>query len=469
MKVLLINPPSGREILCNNPRIVKEEVGCFPPLGLLYLGTILKNRGYLVSVLDAQVEKLTYQEIGKFIREYKPDVTGIIVMTFTLLDVLDTCRLVKKEAPSSRLVLGGPHVYIYPREAMYTTGADYAIMGEGEFSFPMLLENLDNFKELPRIPGLVYREGSDIRFGADPEFIEDLDSIPIPDRTLTPFRKYSSLLSINNPVTTMFTSRGCPYRCSFCDRPHLGKRFRAHSAGYVISEMEACERLGIKEILVYDDTFTIDRKRVIDVCMGYLERGLTIVWSIRSRVNTVDCEMLSFLKRANCQHIHFGVEAGTSKILHVLNKDITKEQALKAFRTSKQLGIETLAYFMIGAPSETEQDIRATFRFARQLAPDFMHLTILTPFPGTEIYRMGIERGLFPDFYQAFAADPRDSFTPRFWDAEIRESRLKELVLEGYKKFYFRPSYILSRLLRLKNARELWKKARAALKLFLWK
>lgn len=470
MRILLINPPVQNEILGNNPQIVQEERGYNPPLGLLYLATVLnKQKKHEVKLLDTQVEELNYSSIEKFISEYSPDIAGLTVMTFTLLDVIKTCSLIKKIKPSCKIILGGPHVHLFPKASLNTCYGDFAITGEGEYSFPRLIDNINDLQKCAEIPGVCFFSDGKFISGPGPGLIDNLDDLPHPDRTLLPYKKYGSILASKSPVTTMFTSRGCPYKCRFCDRPHLGKNFRAHSAEYVIDEMQQCEELGIKEILVYDDTFTIDRKRTLDICKLYKERRLSISWDIRARVNTIDEEIIKALKHANCQRIHFGVEAGTEKILKVLNKGINKKQALEAFRLAKKYGIETLAYFMIGSPSETEEDIKETFRFARFLSPDYLHLTILTPFPGTEIYQDGIKQGLFSDFWRDFAEKPVPEFKPKFWDAEISESILRELIIEGYKKFYFRPSYIFRRIMRLKSTDELKKKFKAAFKLFLWK
>jgi len=470
MRILLINPPVYNEILGNNPQIVQEERGYNPPLGLLYLATVIKKQNiHEIKILDSQVEEMSYTEIKKYILDYSPDVVGLTVMTFTLLDVIKTCRLVKEILPKCKIVLGGPHVHLYPEESLISTEADFAVTGEGEYSFPRLLDNIEKPEECKNIPGVCFLNDNIFISGPGPGLITELDDLPHPDRTLLPYKKYGSILASKSPITTMFTSRGCPYRCKFCDRPHLGKNFRAHSADYVIDEMEQCEKLGIQEILIYDDTFTIDRSRTLEVCSLYKKRNLHISWDIRARVNTIDEEVIKALKSANCQRIHFGVEAGTEKILKELNKGITKKQALKAFRLAKKYDIETLAYFMIGSPTETEEDIKETFKFSKKLSPDYMHLTILTPFPGTEIYKMGLEQGLFNDFWREFSRTPSPDFKPLFWEAEISERRLRELIIEGYKLFYFRPTYIIRRIKRLKNLDELKKKFRAALKLFLWK
>jgi radical SAM superfamily enzyme YgiQ (UPF0313 family) len=298
-----------------------------------------------------------------------------------------------------------------------------------------------------------------------PAAIEDLDRIPFPARHLVPFRRYRSLLTHGTTVTTLFTSRGCPYRCRFCDRPHLGKRFRARSAQNVVDEIEECVRMGISEFLIYDDTFTVNRGRVKQICDLIVNRRLDISFDIRARVDTVDDEMLAKLKRAGCQGIHYGIESGSPRVLERLDKRITLAQVSDAFVSTRKHGIQTLAYFMIGNPGETLRDIKATLRYTRRIGADYVHLTILTPFPGTQIYRDALQSGLLEkDVWREFARDPRKGFDPPHWGEFFTRAELNSLLVKGYRQFYLRPSYVARRLMRLRSWNEFAKKARAGLR-----
>lgn len=471
MKIALINPPDETVLIGNNPVIVEESRGYNPPLGLIYLGTTLKrNNSFQVDIIDCQVEGMDQAALSQKLELISPDIVGITVMTFTLLDVIKTIKTARKSAPSALIVLGGPHVHIFPKESASLPGVDFVFTGEADFTFRDFVEKVANDQIVTDIPGLGYRKGADIILNPPPAPIEDLDDLPIPDRRLLPYKKYDSVLGVRSPVTTMFTSRGCPYRCLFCDRPHLGKNFRARSAKSVIEEFQICCDLGIGEILVYDDTFTVDRQRVMDICQGIIDRKLDIYWDIRARVNTVDKKMLKLLKKAGCRRIHYGVEAGTEKILKILRKDITLDQARRAFSLTKKVGIETLAYFMIGSPSEKKEDIEKTINFARKLDPDFVHITITTPFPGTPLYALALEKGLYDhDLWRDFAADPREDFVPPIWDEYLCETELQALIIKAYQSFYLRPSYILKRLRRLGSWDEARKKIKAGLRVLFMK
>ncbi|MCP4605544.1 MAG: radical SAM protein [Proteobacteria bacterium] len=466
MKILLINPPRKNEIVGNNPAIIDEERGYNPPLGLLYVAAYLEEHtDHKVEIIDAQVEELTYSDLRSRIAKFQPDVAGITAMTMTMIDVLKTIETVKDAYDPARVVLGGPHVHLFPEETARLDGVDYLVLGEGEEVFRDLIEAIDDKKRLRKIQGIAFRSGdSVVNTGVRPA-IEDLDVLPFPARHFVPFLKYNSLLSSGEVVTTVFTSRGCPFKCRFCDRPHLGKRFRARSAVNTVDEIEACVEMGIEEFLIYDDTFTVNRGRVIDICDEIKKRGLNIGFDIRARVDTLTGEMLKKLKAAGCQGIHYGVEAGTPKVLKALNKGITLDKAKEVFDLTRRHGIATLAYFMIGNPSETPDDIQTTFQTAKWLNPDYLHLTVLTPFPGTQIYFEALERGIIKkDVWREFAKCPTPAFEPPYWSEYLSREELNQLLIEGYQKFYLRPTYIARRLLKLRSSSELKKKAKAGLK-----
>jgi radical SAM superfamily enzyme YgiQ (UPF0313 family) len=468
MKVLLINPPRENEIIGNNPPIIEEERGFNPPLGLLYIAAYLeKYSKYDISVIDSQVEKLDYESLRSRISSLKPDIVGMTAMTMTMIDVMKTADIIKKTDKKIMVILGGPHVHLFPEETIELNNVDYLVLGEGEEAFKALLDHIDDRSTLRDISGLVFKDNGKTVHTGIRRPIQDLDSLPFPARHLVPYKKYTSLLSKGDIATTVFTSRGCPFKCSFCDRPHLGKTFRARSADNVVDELEECTKMGIREFLVYDDTFTVNKKRVIEICNEIVRRNLKIGWDIRTRVDTVDEEILANLKKAGCQGIHYGIEAGSEKILEILNKCITIEQARTVFELTRKNKIPILAYFMIGNPSETMKDIYTTFRIIKDLKPDYVHMTILTPFPGTKIYLDGLKSGIIKkDYWREFARNPTPDFVPPHWDEFFTREELSELLIEGYRKFYIRPLYILKRAVKTRSLSEFKKKVRAGLKVF---
>ena len=466
MKVLLINPPAENEVMANLPAVVEEARGYNPPLGLLYLAAMLEqDKRFQVEVLDAQVEELDYPALREHIQKAGPDVVGITAMTFTLIDVLKTARIVKEIGKEIKVVLGGVHAHIYPEETLGREEVDFLVLGEGEYTFPELLKNLSRPGAWEGIKGIGFKRDGKLIITEVRKFIQNLDEIPFPARHLTPYRRYWSVIAKRTPVTTMITSRGCPFRCSFCHRPQLGKRFRARSAKNVVDEMEECARMGIYEVLIYDDTFTVNRRRVMEICEEIKLRKLEVGWDVRARVDTVDEEMLKEMAGARCERIHYGVEAASARVLRQLNKQITIQRTREVFALTKKYGIATLAYFMLGSPTETEEDIMASIHLARELNPDFVHFTILTPFPATEIYQRAAREGIIKeDVWRNFACGPTPDFQPPYWEENFTPAQLQDFLNEAYKKFYLRPSYILKEIVKVRSLSELKRKGKAGLK-----
>ncbi|MFH1225935.1 MAG: radical SAM protein [bacterium] len=472
MKILLINPPRLNEIRADNPSFIDEERGFNPPLGLLYLSGYLREKAdWPVEVIDAQAEELAYD--AKFKARIPTDddlVVGITAMTFTMIDVVKTIGLLKEVAGEKgikmKIVLGGPHPTIYPKETINLPGVDYAIIGEGEITFLELCRKISQNEEPLGVKGVVFKQKGEIVNNGWREFVEQLDQLPFPARELVDINKYNSILSGGKIITTMITSRGCPFQCAFCDRPHLGKKFRYRSAQNVVAEMAVCQKLGIGEILVYDDTFTVNRQRVIDICEEIKKRSLKIDWDIRARVDTVDEEILKKLKSAGCRRIHFGVEAGTDKILKVLKKGINIEQVKKIFKLCRRLKIKTLAYFMIGSPTETKEDIKASNQLARELKPDFIHATILTPYPATALYYQALEEGIIKnDYWRVFAQNPLAGVETCYWEKNFTRQELFDLLEKFYHQFYSRPSYIAKQLFSVRSWRDFLAKSKMGLKI----
>ncbi|MCX7767055.1 MAG: B12-binding domain-containing radical SAM protein, partial [Candidatus Sumerlaeia bacterium] len=449
------------------PEFVDVETGKYPPLGLLYVaGSVLEQGRHQVEILDCQLEESDYSKIESEIRNCQPELIGIQATTFTLIDVIKLCQLSKEVLPGVPVVIGGPHTFLYPRDTINLPGVDYVVLGEGEQNFPAFLDCLEVGGDLARIKGLVYRQNGRILHTGLPDLIENLDNLPFPPRELLPYEKYYSVLAQRTPITTMMSSRGCPYRCTFCARPHLGKKWRARSPENIVAEMKRCVESGIGEIFFYDDTFNINAERVTKICELIIGEKLDVLWDIRARVDLMTPELLKQLARAGCRRIHYGVEAGTEPMIKVLRKEVDLSRVREVFRYTRRTGITTLGYFMIGNPGETREQILATIKFALELDADYVHFSVTTPFPGTELYHQGLKSGVIQkDYWQEFASNPQVDFVPPVWEEKFTREELIKLLRYAYKKFYLRPKYILSQLLRVKTVGELMRKARAGISL----
>ena len=448
MKICLINVSNLYELVGNDPVIIKDQQGVYPPLGILYMAAYLKATGkYEMSVIDAQAEDLNHEEVAQRVAEINPEITGLTAMTFTLVDVKLTVQAIRRLCPKTKIVIGGPHTAIFPEECFEKNGldADYVVVGEGEKTMDRLAEDVALGREQSNYVGnnRIYRQLS---------FIENLDELPFPARELTHIDKYYSVLSEETPTTTAFSSRGCPFSCAYCDRPALGKGFRAMSATRVADEMEWCQKAGIKEIFFYDDTFSVSMKRVMEICNEVKRRNIKIKWDVRTRVNVVNDDLLKAMKEAGCERIHFGVETANPRVVKELQKGTTNLQVEKAFDMCKKHGIKTLAYFMMGNPTETMEDVKETLALSRRIKPDFMQMTILSPFPATQIYLRALEEGVVTgDPWRDYAKRINDDFRPPLWDSIYGRNELEKHLRWFYGQFYLQPKFILDRVMEVRN------------------
>jgi len=456
MKILLIRPPTKNLISTPVPKYIVENQGIYPPLGLMYVASyIRKNTNNEVFILDCELEDLDYDEIKKKIEKINPCIVGIQTLTFSLIDALNVAKIVKRIDKNIILVMGGRHVDLFPLETISFSFIDYLILGEGEFAFTEFIETISNQKNLEKINGIVYKKNKKVILNNKTKLIENLDTLPFPARDLTKYKNYYSIFSLNKSFTTMMTSRGCPYSCIFCD--NRWKKIRLRSAKNVVDEIEECVDLGIKEIFIFDDTFSVRKKRVLDICDEIKKRKIDISFAIRTRIDLVDKEMITELKKAGCERIQYGIESGVQRILDKINKGIDIQQIKKVVKLTKESEITTYADFMIGLPGETKTDILKTLNFANELNLDFAQFSITTPLPGTELYGLGIKNNFFNDFWREFAKNPEIKFEVKYWEESIRKEELLKILDYAYKSFYFKPSYVLKTLLNIKSREEIKK------------
>lgn len=455
MRIVLINVPNTYELVGNDPVIIKDQQGVYPPLGLLYTSSYIKRDGkHEVFVIDCQAENLTHAECAERVVSLRPDMVGLTAMTFTLVDVKLVVQEIRRRIKTI-IVIGGPHTAIYPEECFEPNGlnADYVVVGEGEITLNELATDL----ELGKPKNRIYRQVN---------FIQNLDELPFADYDAVDINNYYSVLAEDTPSVTLFTSRGCPFSCAYCDRPALGKGFRPQSAIRVVDEMEAVEKRGAKEIFFYDDTFSVSMKRVMEICTEYKKRNLTIKWDIRTRVNVVNEDLLRSMKEAGCERIHFGVETGNPRVVKELQKGTSIKQVEQAFDLCKKYKIKTLAYFMMGNPTETMEDVMDTLRVSRRIKPDFMQMTILSPFPATQIYLRALQEGVIEgDPWRDYAKNINDGFRPPLWDNIYTRAELEEHLRWFYGQFYLQPGFILDRIKEVRNIGQFKRYASAGMSL----
>jgi len=445
MKVLLIRHHDIGNINTRLPASLNKMQGLYPPLGLLYIAAALEKEGHQVQVLDTQALNLTTQETKEEIRKAKPDIVGITAMTPTVKGAFEVARLSKEIYPNVPTVLGGVQLSLYPEATVSNPYVDFGINGEGEYVMIDLLKALSSHKDFSKITGLIYKHNGKIKTNGC-RIVEDLDSIPFPARYLVRMKDYSCVIA-KDPMTTMMTSRGCPYRCGFCFKGPTDSKLRFRSPKSVVDEMEECiNKYHVKEIMFYDDTFTADRKHALGICNEIIKRGLKISWEAPTRVNCVDEELLEKMEKAGCIRLRLGVESGNDEILKVMRKGTNKEMIKKAFAMLRKTKIETFAYFIIGYVHENEQTIRDTIDFAKELNSDWVMFTVATPLPQTPLFDEAVKLGYMDkDYWLDFMTNP----APKRLKFFVKDA--DQWAKKAYKEFYFRPQFVLKKLKKLRS------------------
>lgn len=443
MKILLVRHHDEGNFETRLPSSLERVRGLMPPLGLAYIAGVLENNGYNVTILDSMALNYTSRETREFILRMKPDVVGITAMTPTFRGALEVACFAKEAG--AIVVVGGPQTSAYPQETLRQKEIDFVVMGDGEYAFVELLNNLGKGKANENVTGLGYKKDGEI-FVNNPAVINDLNSIPYPSRHLLPIEKYSAIIGLS-PMTTMITARGCPYRCGFCFKMPTDKIYRIRNAKSVVDEMEYLwGKYSLKEIMFYDDSLTIDKKHVADICYEIINRDLKVKWESPTRIDCVDYDLLRLMKKAGCIRLRYGVESGHPDILKLMKKDIDLERIKKVFQWTKKSGIETFAYFMIGYAYENKDTVTATIKFAKALNPDEAMFTIAVPYPKTDLYRLAFELGKVPeDYWRDYTLGLRNDPLPFLIDDA------EKWMKRAYWDFYFRPRVVFRNLKKIKN------------------
>jgi radical SAM superfamily enzyme YgiQ (UPF0313 family) len=455
MRILLIDPPFKRFTGITN---------FYFPIGLAYLAAILRNVGHSVTVFEADavvkgsdidftneyirlesyrrgINEDTHKvwgEIKTVLEEFKPELVGITAMTTKFGSVLKTAEIVKKHDSGIPVVCGGPHVTLLPEQTLKSGDIDIVVRGEGEKTFPELINALKDNSCLKGIKGISFKHNGDIFHNPDQDFIEDLNALPFPERgALMNSRNYTS-----EDMGMIMASRGCPFNCSYCCHP-WGKRVRSRSVKNVIEEIRMVkEKYGSRQFEFKDDTFTVNKNWVKEFCGQLISDSIKINWGCTTRADFLDEELVRLMKKAGCNVIKLGIETGSERILKETKKGVTFEQMKQAAVLLNKYGIFWSGYFMIGLPTETEDDIRKTFEFMKQLNPYYAGLGVYNPFPQTELFEQAAKLGLLHsdiDLNHFFKTNPKDYFfvNPSKRQIYIRKEEfdgLVKLLSKGFHK-----------------------------------
>lgn len=371
----------------------------YPPLGLAYIGAVLEKGNDKVKIFDLTLdpEKPLEHKIEDILR-FSPDVVGISAMSHNYGNALFIASILKKM--DCKIVFGGPHPTIMPEEILKKEFIDFVVIGEGEETFSRLCHEIDGSNNYKDIDGLCYKENGDINIQPRKNYIIDLDKIPFPARHLLDLDKYKLMDDFGNKMVTILSSRGCPYRCTYCFKGLFGIKYRQRSSNNIVEEIRYCvNEYGYKSFYFIDDLFTLDIKRVKDISDKIKE--LDITWQCLARVNNATYEMFRQMKKSGCYKVHFGIESGNQRILDGIKKGIVLDQIKNAVSNCKKAEIRTKGYFMLGMPGDTIQTMNDTIYLASHLELDDAMFSITTPFPGTELWQ-SIDKNKIKSFSDAF-------------------------------------------------------------------
>ncbi len=454
MDVLLVNPS-----MIEGYQKIKNLSGVTPPIGLAYIASTLEKNGIGVKIIDVNALRLGEDELRNILESADFDIIGTSAFISTQNAALSVLRLAK-EVKSCKTVIGGPHPTALPGEMLKRGFVDFVVRGEGEETFLELVDSIRNDRPLGNVMGVSYRKNGKVHSNPDRPLIKNLDEMPFPAYHLLPMDKYrlSTHHAIGHgrrinlrPFFIMFTSRGCPYRCTFC-ASHLTwkRRVRFRSPENVIEEIDfLVKNYNIRNIDFYDDTFTLDKRRTHRILDMIIERGYGIDFSCLSRVDAIDDAILSKMRRSGFFNIRYGIESGSPRMLRMMRKDIDLEKARRAIRLTQKNGMSANVFFIFGHPGETRETAMQTVDFALDAGPDFALFYNALPLPGTEMAEM---------VKNCRVEESSKTFTSKQAAFDTRELTREDIIRirkMAYRRFYLRPLFIAGKLLKIRSLTEL--------------
>ena len=446
--IILVKPPLSREEIYGK----MSDVGAYdPPLGLAYLAANLKKHQVGVEIVDADAMKLSSEDVIDLIAAKAPRYVGITAVTLDICSAAQLACKIKKRNKEVTIIVGGVHLTAVPQETMEKFPQfDIGVIGEGETTLLEVVRALNEKKDLSTVDGLVYRLNGEVIFTQPRKLNYNLDTYPPPAWELIPgFPKNYPVPPYsmhNSPSCSLVTSRGCGRQCTFCFQGTMGRVLRFHGADYVLAVIKQLHATyGVRDLRIVDDQFLAHKTRTEKICTMLIRENLNLSFSCMARIDTIDPQLLGLLREAGCRQINFGIESGSQRILDLIKKDIKRNDIVQAVTWTKEAGIRTLGYFMIGFPTETEDTMRESIAFAKKLPLDDISVFLLTPFPGTELCRSAHQYGMFKNDWKAMSLFVEPCFVPYGLTKEKMLAYRRKAILQ----FYLRPRIILSYLRRI--------------------
>jgi len=455
MKFALVFNPFKYKVHEENLRIVQKYFGLFPPLSLAWVAAIAEKAGHEVILIDARTLGFSKEETVDILKNFKPDIMGFMMTTYMFPDTLEWIRFLKKYLKIP-VVIGGYNLRVYPRESVSHPEIDFGVVEQAYYTIPALFEKMGKEKpDFDQVPGLVYKKEGRIIVTGHPQTI-DFNKFPNPARHLLPNDLYAEFPTERRNFTVMVTSLGCPFSCGFCEAGRTP--YNPRSPETVVEEMEECyDKYKIREIDIFDYEFTGIRSRVLKICGLLQKKKLDLIWACRSRIDTVDYEVLQEMKKAGCVRIYFGLESGVQEILDKVNKGITLKQVKNTIGMCNDLGIKTLGFFLIGAPQDTKETVKETLKFSKSLNLDYAQFSKCLAKPLTPLWKQMVERDK-KDYWQGWVLGKEpDKELARPWTS-LSNKEINKLTKIAYVSFSFRFSYIIKHLLKMRSFEEFKRK-----------
>ncbi len=458
MKVAIINPPTADEEKYIREGRCEQRASSFQylmvPISLPSIAALLRSKGFEVKLLDCMAENLSVEAALRQLVYFKPKLVILNFSTTTFNADGDFTLRLKKLLPKSHLAAIGVHATTLPELTLIETALDSIIRGEPEMTALDLAREIKGKERLRSVRGLSYRGNPTFVNNPARPWIENLDSLPFPARDLLKNDRYKMPI-YNRPYTLVITARGCPNNCSFCTANlYYGTKIRMRSPENVLDEVEEILKVfKIRDITFWADTFTFDRNYVLKICQGIKERRLNFRWMCNARVDRVDLDLLKVMRETGCQIISYGVESGVQKILNRIGKNITLAQVRQAFSWTRKAGIESAAHIIFGLPGETEETIKKTIRFVKEINPDYIQFYSAIPFPGTRFYDEASRKGwITSKDWRDYELGKNIISTPK-----LPVERLAYWRRRAYLQFYLRPSYVWQKVRKfVKKPRDFW-------------
>lgn len=429
--------------------LVRQNIGCLPPLSLTFPAATLREEGHQVRIIDGNALNLSKEQFLSKIRSTQPDIVGFNLSTFTFHKTLEIIKEIKSRLKIP-IFVGGKHVEYYPKDTIKRKEIDYALSGEADHSSVQLIKTLESENKLSKVKGLLFKKKDKIIRTPRQDENFSLDDLPTPAYDLLPIKKYYTFVTKRRNFSTIITSRGCPFKCIYCGVSNTKVRFS--SPEKMIKDLKILDKLKVREVEFYDNSFTLNKERVIEFCRLFRKENLDMTFNIHTRADLLDRKVIDSLSKSNCKRINIGIESADNKILTRIKKEINIDKARKVIRYIKKKDITLFGYFIMGSPYETFDSMKKNLNFAKSLPFDYVQFTRMVASPSTELNDIMIGQ-LGVDLWEKHIKTGEDINIPLV-DCDLTSEQVDKFIERSYKEFYLRPSKIYKILSKTRSFKE---------------